>query len=415
MPAPHSGKPALQSPQIRHVSAMKKSLLTFIALWLCAGVLNVSGMSKDTSADLRSSKAPGKEFAESISTITGVAISPLLGTGAYGAVQYYRTPVEKRANLPWFAQPWFWVPALLLVALCFVKDTAGTALPTALKKPFDVAEAVEHKISGLVAAGAFVPFIAMMSHGSGPSASTLGSMGFATMDLTWLYNIIMVPVSMVAFIIVFFASNAINVLILLSPFTTVDAALKSFRLAVLGTVAASAWANPWIGAAWALIIIGFSWLIAGWSFRLSWFGTVFVWDFFTFRRNRFTPDQSENKIFLSRNIDKVPARTYGKLSRNESGRLTLSYRPWLVLRQRMLELPEGNYAPGRGLFYSEILRIEGEETKTMILLPPRYRGHETQLEKIYGFSATREVGLRAMWAWLRRTLGFKSKVQPVAA
>ena len=36
-----------------------------------------------------------------------------------------------------------------------------------------------------------------------------------------------VPVSMVAFFIVFLASNAINILILLSPFTTVDAALKS--------------------------------------------------------------------------------------------------------------------------------------------------------------------------------------------
>src|SRR5262245_38606238 len=59
---------------------------------------------------------PGVEAAQAISTITGVAISPLLGVGAVGAVKYYRTPEAARGRLPWFAQPWFFVPALVLVA-----------------------------------------------------------------------------------------------------------------------------------------------------------------------------------------------------------------------------------------------------------------------------------------------------------
>lgn len=378
--------------------------------WLCAGVFIGQTAS---AAELKSNyRPPGQHFAESLSTLTGVAISPLLGASAYGAVKYFRTPEDKRANLPWFAQRWFWVPALLLVGLCFLKDTAGTALPTALKKPLDIAETVENKVSGLVATGAFVPFVVMMMNDTGPSGAGLSSMGFATVDLSWLYNILMVPVAMIAFFIVFLASNAINILILLSPFTTVDAALKSFRLAILGTVAGSAWVNPWVGAAWAVIIILISWFIAGWSFRLSWFGTVFVWDFFTFRRKRFTPDSKANKLFLGRKINKVPTRTYGKLTRNEAGKLVLSYRPWLVLPQRALELPEGNYAPGRGLFYSEILRIEEEDAKTVILLPPRYRGHEEQLEKTYGFSATRDVGIRAAWKWFKEL--FTGKAQPAA-
>ena len=45
---------------------------------------------------------------------------------------------------------------------------------------------------------------------------------------------------MLAFFIVFLASNAINVLILLSPFAVIDAALKGFRLLVLLTVTATA-------------------------------------------------------------------------------------------------------------------------------------------------------------------------------
>ena len=36
--------------------------------------------------------------------------------------------------------------------------------------------------------------------------------------------------------------------------------------------------NPYLGAVWALLIIAVSWLIAGWSLRLTVFGTVFAWD-----------------------------------------------------------------------------------------------------------------------------------------
>jgi len=102
---------------------------------------------------------PGVEAAKTLSTVTGVAISPLLGVGAVGAYEYYKTPAEKRAKLHWYAQPAFFIPALLIVLLVAAKDVMGTAAPTALKKPFDVAETVENKISGMVAAGTFVPFI----------------------------------------------------------------------------------------------------------------------------------------------------------------------------------------------------------------------------------------------------------------
>ncbi len=185
---------------------MKLRVSIFAALMLGASLFTASAVTKaeDSSAPAPTkSKAPGAQFAESISTITGVAISPLLGTGAYGAVQYYRTPADKRHTLPWFAQPWFWTPALLLVGACFIKDTAGTALPTALKKPLDVVETVEHKISGLVATGAFVPFVATLMQDPNGSSSMLSAMGFAAADVSWLYNIIMVPVMMIvgAFIV----------------------------------------------------------------------------------------------------------------------------------------------------------------------------------------------------------------------
>src|SRR5262249_55831097 len=68
-------------------------------------------------------KTPGVELAQTLSTITGVAISPLFGVGAVGAWKYAeaKTP-DARAKLPWFAQPWFWAPALIIVILCALKD-----------------------------------------------------------------------------------------------------------------------------------------------------------------------------------------------------------------------------------------------------------------------------------------------------
>lgn len=347
--------------------------------------------------------AAAKKMAHALSEITGVAISPLLGMGAVGCVKYFKATPEQRDKLPWFTSPLFWIPAFVIVGLCFLKDAAGaTVLPTILKKPMDAAEAVEHKISGLIATGAFVPIVASIFQApdEAPNACLSGA-GFAAIDLHWLYNGLIIPFAMLAFILVWLASNAINILILLSPFTTIDTSLKLFRAFILGTVCASAWANPWVGAVWALFIIMISYFIAGWSFRLSHFGVVFLWDFFTVRKHRFKLEAVKNKMFLSRKIQKVPARTYGKLSRNEKGELIYEYRPFLVLAQRTLILPAGNYETGRGIFYSEILRIEGDSAKTLILLPPRYLGHEEEVARLYSFAGTRDVGLRAAWAWFK--------------
>jgi len=387
---------------------MKKLALTLVLMILAAGFFHPANAAAAMAAQVtaKTSPPPGVQIAQTLSMITGVAISPLLGVSAVGCYQYYKADTdEKKAQLPWFASPVFWVPAFLVIGLCFIKDTAGVALPTVAKKPLDAIETVEHKISGLVATGAFVPIMVNIIHeanstGGQPTLS-MSSLGLAAMDFHWLYDVLVTPVAMIAFFIVFLASNAINILILLSPFTTVDSALKAFRTTILAGVAGSAFINPWLGAAWALIILIISYFIAGWSFRLSHFGLVFIWEFFTGGKRRFHPDPKENKMFLGRKTEKVPTRTFGRLSRNDSSELVFNYRPWLVLPRRTLVLPAGNYETGRGLFYSEIIRVEGDSSRTVFLLPPQYRGHEEEIAKIYHFTGTRDVGLRAAWAWFK--------------
>lgn len=387
---------------------MTKMVLLLVALLVGFGSVTAYADTESTYT------APGNEFVEELSVLTGVAITPLLGTSTYGAMQWLNTPEAERERLPWFAQPWFFVPAILLVAVCLLKDTAGIALPAPIKKPMDIIEALEHNISGMIAAGAFVPLLMLTTDHAHAPETSLSSMAVATADLSGLIHLLMVPVSLAAFVMVFLASNAINVLIILSPFTLVDAALKSARLAVLGTVAVSAWASPWIGAMWALVIIAISYFIAGWSFRLSYFGLEFLWDFFTFRSARFAPDPKQNEMFLGREIDGVPTRTYGHLTMDKARQLVFTYRPWLILPERTLILPKGRYVVGKGAFFTEIQQMVSDDTTTALLLPPRYRGDEEKMASIYGFSGVRPIGLLAIWGWLKEALGFRPQLARLA-
>jgi hypothetical protein len=193
------------------------------------------------------------------------------------------------------------------------------------------------------------------------------------------------------------------VLILVSPFSTVDAALKSLRLALLSTVTLTSFANPYVGAAWALVIIVVSYFLSGWALRLMVFGTTFAWDLVSFRHTRFQVNEGENWVFTARSMDETPIRSFGRLSRGENGQLVLRYRPWLVLRQKQLVLPSGTYAVGRGLVYPEVMRMASGLSETVLTLPPRYRGHEEEFGQVYLYrlNGVEDVGFKALWAWLK--------------
>lgn len=365
-----------------------------------------------------SSSAPprkGLEIAKALTMITGVAISPLLGVGAVGAYDYFTTPKERKGELPWYAHPSFWVPALLLVGAVAAKDAFGTVLPPGLKKPLDVAETIENKVSGFVVAGAFVPLVATIFHASGGSGQTnLAASGFAAISFAPLLNILTIPLAVAVYIFVWLVGHVINVLILVSPFGVVDAALKSARTALLGLLVVVHKIDPWAGAVLSLVIIVIAYFLAGWSFRLMIYGSVFTWDFVTRRRKRFKPAPTANWMFTARKIEKTPIRTYGKLMKTEDGRLTFEYKPWLFMQKCTQTLPVGKYAIGRGLFCPDFLLVEGEKTRALLTMPPRYKKHEEEVAQAYGITDVRDTGLlkgiKAIWRWFTRNLfGAESK------
>jgi len=375
-------------------------------------------------------KAPGVELAVMASQITGIAISPMLGVSGVGAYQYFKadTPEEK-AKLPWFAQVSFWLPAMLLVGVCAFKDTIAAVAPPGWKKPLDIAETLENKVSGLVAAGAVVPSLVAVasklittSAGLDHAPVVVGGLGLiqlGVIDLSWLLTILMVPLSIAVFAVVWVVGHAINVLILLSPWGAVDTVLKGLRTSVLSLVAATAYIDPVVGVTLSAVIVVAAYFMAGWAFRLMVFGTEFTWDFFTFRAKRFKLLADGNKLFTAREISRVPMRTYGRLWQEADGKLIFKFRPWLVLPERAIEIPRDGLVVGKGVFYSEVLGYdkEADSNLTLLLLPPRYRGHEELFARNYRISGTCEVGLRKAWGWLKEAfgLGAKQHPQPAAA
>lgn len=367
-------------------------------------------------------KTPGLELATMASQVTGIAISPLLGVSGVGAYQYFQasTPEEKAA-LPWFAQISFWLPALLLVGVCAFKDSIAAVAPPGWKKPLDIAETVENKISGLVAAGAVIPSLVALGsklmmqstalEHAPVLASGLGVLPLAAFDLSWLLTILMVPLSVAVFAVVWVVGHAINVLILLSPWGGLDTALKGIRTGVLSLVAATAYIDPVVGATLSVAIIILAYFMAGWAFRLMIFGSVFSWDFFTLRRTRFKLLADGNKLFTARDIAAVPLRTYGRLHQDADGKLHFKFRPWLVLPERVVEVPREGLVVGKGVFYSEVLGFDqsADKNTTLLLLPPRYVGHEELFARTYRINGTCDVGLRRAWSWLREALGFGAK------
>ena len=407
---------------------MKRTFPLFFLVLCLALVSSVVWAAGQSSPSTKSaSSTPGVAMAGTLSQITGVAISPLLGVSAVGAYTWFRAPAEKRATLPWYTKPAFWLTGLLAVGVCACKDSLGAALPPGLKKPLDVAETLENKLSGMVAVGAFVPFsldgLAKMigTGGTGTAAAPLATGGLAmiqvgAIDFSWAGAVLMMPLAAAIFVVVWVTSHAINVLILLSPWGAVDAALKGFRFGVLSLLTITASINPVMGAVLSIVIIVVAWLCAGWAFRLTIFGTLFCWDFVTLRRLRFRPAANDNWLFAAGKLGKVPPRTYGRLHRGDDGGMVFYYRPWLVLRPKQAAVPPAaGLAVGRGAFYSTIVAREEDRETTLFLLPPRYRGHEDDLAHACNIRDVINIGLRRAWAWLKETLGFGAKQRAPAA
>ena len=371
------------------------------------------------SANLPSTdRLPGVDLAEGISQITGTAISPLLGVSSTGAWRYYHTPNTQRGSLPWFCHPGVWGFGFAILGICFLKDVLGTVAPPLIKKPLDMAELFESKVSALVASVAFVPFIAvqMSQHFDAAQAhlSPSADLHYASIipiaSVSFDLRLLFIPLGILAFLVVWMTGHAINVLIALCPFGFIDTLLKIFKMSILGLVVLSYLINPYLGAAISLLIVLVAAMLAPSAFRLTVFGTLFASDtIIPWRARKFTTP-TEAHAFIARPLAGVPTRTYGRIGRSPDGTVCFSFRPWLILPRRTVQLPSGTLALSKGIYFPSLLHgSESADSCTRIILfLPRYRSHERAIADHFEISDIRDStlskGFKAAKAWLTETL-----------
>ncbi len=394
---------------------MNRIFRWFCLLLLVSGVLRAEVAPDPVPPPKEEVYLPGVALTQGITEITGVAISPLLGVSSVGIWRYWKTPAVGRSALPWYAQPWAWGTGLALLGLCFLKDSLGTAVPGLLKKPFDMVELFENKASALVASGAFVPLVAqeMAKHLEAgralavPTASIAG-LGFAGVDAAWL----VVPVAVVAFLLVWVCSHAINVLIILSPFSTLDALLKLARTALLASVGLIYLIAPWLAAALCLVLIALAAWLAPAALRLAIFGARYAADILLPWRGRRRATPQQPHAFTLGRVAGLPPRTGGRMVLLDDGSMAFRYRRWCVLDERTIPLPDGIRHVEKGLLSPALVHRAGPAELKLLLFLPRYRGHEESMAGHLNLHGVREHslarGFAAVKEWIAGMVRRKS-------
>jgi hypothetical protein len=221
-------------------------------------------------------------------------------------------------------------------------------------------------------------------------------------------RILLVPAAIVAFAVVWLACHAINVLILLSPFRLVDAGLKAFKLFLISSIAVSAAISPWLGAVVSLLLVFLAWLLAPWAFRLTVFGTLLSLDFFIPWVSRKRAKRGDPRAFLAREIEGVPARTYGRLVHSAEG-IEFKYRPWLILGEQRVVLPLESAVITKGLLYPSLgVPIGDRKSETVVVFRRCYGPHVHAIASMLGIREVRESsfvsGVRAVASWFAETI-----------
>lgn len=376
----------------------------------------------------------GQTVSTAIATVTGTAISPLVGVCAIGIFDYFRTPKGLRGQLPLYEKPKFWIPIGLLLLLIFLKDTVGGFAPL-IKKPLDAIEVLMLNKASLILIGFPVVFHEVAKIMGLNSVSQLFSLLMprvlpvvyaANADIgssaraagNAILGVVMVVVGMVTMFVVWMLGETFDVLALLSPFPFLDFLFKAARNGLFLILAVATLLSREAGLVLSLAIILISFVLARWAFRLLVFGTVFSWGILRVMgfSSQKVPEPGDTVSAFSSAVEDIPRRTCGWLSQEPDGSLAFRHRSWLAGPVRTENLgPASNYEVGRGLFFPSIIRPAGKNDAYSVVfrLSPSYRGSEEAVQSTLKLAAVRDIrgskGMRSFWKWVNEESGQPDK------
>ena len=302
--------------------------------------------------------------------MTGLALSPVLVLGLFGAWDWLRLDGDA---LPLHAQPWLWAPLLVLSVLVTLARTGSLTVPGA-KYLVDVPQQVHSKITGLIAVGVFLPSVVASLEAVGLSG---GGEEVARAGLgAWSIGLLLLG----AFGSVWIVSNTVDALRFLCPLASIDAVMTLARGAVLwlvlGVVAIDSLVGiPVLTFLVCLPIVLACGLVAGACVRLNLFALVCAWDMLTRRWRRTDASGGPLRAFVASRGLGPAVRTMGTLEPALGG-ATFRWRPWFVMPEQSREVALRGPALTRGVIWSIVETERDPDRAARFALPPRYRGHE---------------------------------------
>ena len=351
----------------------------------------------------------GEVIADEISRITGCAISPILGISVLGAYTYYATPPGERDTVPWHASPKFWAPLLVILFGIILKDSAKVAIPKVILVPLDAIETLLEKNTSAVLA--LIVLLTSVTgsgleqlHLSAPPAGVLfpsavhaaagtGSQAVAPVSGA-MEPVLISVVVIVVFINVWVVSQALNFLILLSPFSSIDLLLTLWKNCIVALLLGAYLVHPYAGLLFSLCVIFLSAFLFSRSFRFVVFGTLMALDILRRKKCGFDPGSETIKAFAGADLEDVPSMSYGTLG-NVNHALRFTYRPWLIFpaRHHHVPAPPEAYHVGTGMLSPVIVR-EGKKPgqyATLCRLRPLYASREHTVVQILGLAGVRDL------------------------
>lgn len=403
----------------------RRALAVAVALLLAGGVASGAPAKRPSAEELRGVRSSeryraGREAAVDLARLTGVSMTPLFGMSVLGLQAWLQASPGERARLPWYERPAFFVPGILFLVVLWV----GHRLPV-IHRLAKLIQVWEDKIvaalaipivANTFAAAASRPLSLAWGLAVEPSAQAAGSgvvadaAGAVSHGAAWLLGVLVGA-------IVWLASHAINVLVLVSPFSLIDWLLKGLRAALLGLLLWATLESPWLGLAVSLAYTLVGLVLAGWTFRLLVFEIVFSRDLLGRRWNLPPREEPAPRAFASSGLPGVKPRTLGRVVARPGG-LAFRYRPWLVRRARELPLPaSGELAVGRGALGPMLLELDPERDagRVLVRFPPRYRLDARRLARTLGGLRVEAPSARlSPWGWLDEALGRRPAIRAVA-
>jgi len=415
----------------------KKLLILGISVVLLFSALGMPGglagaQTEDSPEEIPAAVTRGELIAREASIFIGTALSPLLGLVTMGWIEFISAKKQGIA-VPWDASLWFVIPMTILWMLILLKETVGQLL-VFIVKIFDGIDFFLHKIIVFVALAARLPRLLEVILGPGGmdvslfDGLTLFLPTFAASILpgapvTAAHAAVSVALGFVCvmiFFVVWLAASTVETVCLISPVPLVATLLRIGRFLIIGGLALATVINPYLGAAYAFIVVLVSYFVSGWSFRLTVYGMVIGFDTLTMKHRRLALESEPAlRAFSTSRVKGVPGKSYGRLDLT-GGELVFSYRPWLVLARRDVVSAKdtSGWRVAKGSINPLVVRPGKKEGgfDEMFDLAPRYKTHEEKIAKRFSFNSevpdlTLGKKISGAWGWLKSQFSRRKAIE----